>query len=74
MLRMCWECWVMLRDMFSYDEKYVENLLNMLRMKYLEYVVAKLFKICSGKFQWLLLILILPENKPLCKYQVLAIY
>ena len=32
------------------------------------------FKICSGKIQLLLLILVLPENKLLRKYQILVIY
>ena len=35
--------------------------------------VSKIVKICSGKFEWLLLILILPENKLLHKYQILTI-
>ena len=36
--------------------------------------VSKVVKICSGKFQWLLLILILPKNKLLHKYQILIDY
>ena len=36
--------------------------------------VSKVIKTGSGKFQWLLLILILPENKLFHKYQVLVIY
>ena len=36
--------------------------------------VSKIVEICSGKFSWLLLIFVSPENKLLDKFQILVIY